>query len=133
MTEYKLAKSPSDYQKANVFLRGQEVEKTKLRYPTILATRDEKVIGVLGTLHSDDKIVVGPMSIEVEGNPAFVLIKLIDHYERILKAAGVVVYNFFVDEKEARWLNSIERLKEDFKTTKAGEIDGLVWFRRHLQ
>ena len=92
-TNYFLATSPQDYRKCNDFLRKQGMH-SKLSFPTIYAERHLHVIGLLGTIARKDMILAGPLIVAIDGNPAFVGMRLIQVYDDTMRKAGVRFYNF---------------------------------------
>lgn len=133
MTEYALAITPDQFSQCRHFLAGHGVENERLSFPTIAAYRDEAVVGVISTAPRDDRVVAGPMHVNVgEGiSPAFALLKLLEAYERVLLVNGVNEYHFTVDISETDWLNVVREsgVAEEEGTDPEG---GHVWFKRSL-
>lgn len=130
-TIYNLAASPQDYKEARSFLLEDYPDLGRLSFPTIIARRDSRIVGVLSTRPSREAVIAGPMRIDVEGNRVFVLKNLVESYERILRMAGVTMYNFHADD--SHYIETINEMAEFLHITMTGgQGDGRVWFRREL-
>ncbi len=97
--------------------------------PVVIAARDDRLIGALGTRIISNMVIAGPMRIETEGHKAFVAKKLVDGYEKEMIRLGLKEFWFFVDPNEETWLSSIVRVGsyERICENKSG-----VWFKRNL-
>lgn len=132
-TEYILASTVADYTKCHSFLHEEEVKHDKLAFPTVMAVRDNQIVGVLGTIPLKDAVVAGPMHIGVKGNPSFVLIRLVESYENVLRMAGVSMYNFYVLKKDKLWISAIERIRDSWEIHQLyTDQSDRVWFERRL-
>jgi len=108
-------------------LRALELE-ANLVWPTIVAKRDGIVIGRLGTLDYEDKVVAGDLWIE-DGITPLVTLRLLEMYEVILQGLGITEYLFSIAADNHKWKRIIE---------KAGMVDlledvnGFAWYRRTI-
>lgn len=69
-----------------------------------------------------------PLMVKVEGNASFVYIRLIDAYEAILKAAGVIFYYFHIPDDYKKYREYVERLG----VSSIGRSETGTWYRRSL-
>jgi hypothetical protein len=129
MTHYYLADTSVHYKKAHAFLRGRREDVDRLCFPTIIAERDEEVIGIISRRDEKFGIVAGPMVVAVD-RPQFVLLKLADMFEKVLKTLGITTYMFAVDSLHEQWVDIIN------KTGMAELIDDkqdrYLWFKRTI-
>jgi len=133
VTQYMLASTTEDYTKCVQFLDDHSVKHNELAHPTIMALRGDEVVALLSTISLRDAVVAGPMHVGVEGNPSFVLIRLVESYENILRLSHVTMYNFYVLKTDTAYLNAIEQISEswDIKQLYTDQSDR-VWFERTL-
>ena len=126
---YTLCTSDLDYRKAYKFLAGTEFEDCALSYPTIMAVRDGKIEGVLGTHPRSDMLVAGPLYIQNKGLfKAPLEIRLVDIYETLLINLGVEVYVFYVKKDDKRRINMLR----DVGLTPEWETEESVWYVRRF-
>jgi len=100
-------------------------------FPTVVAERDGKIIGFLGTHALPNGIVAGPLTVDLPSYRArgIVALRLIQTYEFILmQAPGITSYLYSVDG-DAPWAAATGRCD---RTHYIGEVDGLQWFERRL-
>lgn len=100
-------------------------------FPTVVAERDSKIIGFLGTHALPNGIVAGPLTVDLPSDRArgIVALRLIQTYEFILmQAPGITSYLYSVDG-DAPWAAATGRCD---RTHYIGEVDGLQWFERRL-
>ena len=126
-TQYHLATTSHDYRRCNKFLREAEVEYKRLSFPTVMAERNGGIVGIVSTQPRKDMIAAGPIYVDVDGNTSFVLIRLIEAYENILRAAGVKDYYFSIT---GQILSIMTRLMGSLEADKLEEVDGYTWFRK---
>jgi hypothetical protein len=105
MTDYRLVTKPQGYKRAHKYLRSKGVE-CKLSFPTVIAIRDEEVVGVIGTHPQKDAIVTGP----VEVNSRSVALRLSEAYDNVMRAAGISSYLMWVDKANQGWSKILRRL-----------------------
>lgn len=129
-TSYLILSSSKDRKEAERFLADSSVQFSDLKFPTVIARRNGSVIGVMGTIPNDKAILAGPVHVQVNGNPSFVLKDLVTAYENVLKAAGVTMYNFFIAEDNDKFLNVFAKLPKLYDRYAIEE--GRVWFRRRM-
>lgn len=126
-TQYHLATTPHDYRRCNEFLRNDSVEYKHLSFPTVMAERDDAIIGIVSTQPRKDMIAIGPVHISIEGNPIFVFIHLIEAYENVLRAAGVSIYFLYTSGK---LLKVLDRIKDRLRIEEISMDDDRTWFRK---
>lgn len=100
-------------------------------FPTVVAERDGKIIGFLGTHALPNGIVAGPLTVDLPSDRAraIVAMRLIQTYEFVLmQAPGITGYLYSVDG-DAPWAAATARCD---RTHYIGEVDGLQWFERRL-
>ncbi len=125
MTIYNLATSSSDYKACKKFLQDNDEEPVKLSFPTIIARRDNKVIGLLSTRPNENSIIAGPL-VNPKRN-GLLYLNLVEAYEGVLIRAGVKEYVFNIPQTETDYLDQIFRAT---RMTPFTFKDGLYWFRR---
>ena len=104
-TTYRLAQTPMDYRRCHALMAQRNVVR-RIKRPTIMAERGGALIGMLATEAMDTMIVCGPLVVSKDlARPAFVVIRLVELYEALMRAAGVRVFVFAVPRQNARWMN----------------------------
>lgn len=128
-TLYRLAHSPKDYGACHWLAAQREMPVKRLSWPTVVAERDGEVIGFLATQPRDDAIVAGPLAVGDVPRPLITIIRLIDAYENVLRAAGVSSYLFAVERDNPEWQALIDKAGEmqPHKTT-----EDAVWYLRRI-
>ena len=126
-TEYLLAGNAQDYTKSRRFFRENGIEVSKLTFPTVFAKRHGQVVAVLSTLPIKDAIVAGPLHIDVEGNPSFVFMRLVDAYDGVMQKLGITGYTFYTKKDDTKYLKAIRAM--EVKELYTDENDR-VWFER---
>ena len=126
-TQYHLATTSHDYRRCNKFLRGAAIEYKHLSFPTVMAERNDDIVGIVSTQPRKDMIAAGPVHVSVEGNPTFVFIRLIEAYENVLRAAGVSTYYFFTN---GRLLKALDRIGGIAGAEEVSVDDDRTWFRK---
>ncbi len=98
----------------------------ELSYPTVMAVRDGKAIGMIGSSRGEKNLFATPMI----ANSIFTCIGLYELYDQTLSNLGVEHYLFNIEKENTKMINTVERL---FKITPFIETDGLLWYVRRLQ
>ena len=108
-TIYRLAKAGGEYNKLYAMLKRQSGEKAQglFDFPTVVAVRGGEVIGFLATVKHEKAIICGPLVLR-DGPNVFVGLRLLDAYERVLRAAGVKAYFTLVPESHKGELRLLE-------------------------
>lgn len=128
-TIYRIAASGQDYKRARSFFDRLSMPHSRLSFPTILAERDDNLVGALATNTEKRAVIAGPLAIDVPGNPAFVGLRLLDLYDSVMREVRVKQYLFFIDETEKDWIENIEDVTGLTPYTRE---DGKAWFKRDL-
>ena len=127
-TQYRLVTTLPEYQRCHALLKAQGLDDGALSYPTVMALRDDGVIGLLSTIASHEAIICGPLVVSTP-RPIIVALRLIESYENVLRSAGVSQYVFGVDPKASgAWL----RLLFKVQLVPYYRDDTAVWFTRTL-
>lgn len=124
-TKYKVAITPDEYSVCHQ-LRGKD---DKLFYPTVMAIRDSKAIGLISTVKGKNNLTAVAMT----GNSIFTCIGLYKLYEQTLNSLGIKQYVFSVEEKNKKMINTVEKhfkIKPYAETQ--GKKDKLLWYIRKL-
>lgn len=130
-TNYFLATTPQHYKNARVFMKDDLDDNDHLSFPTIIAERDDEVIGVLSTRPTKNMIIAGPIRIDVKGNPTFTLIRLVDCYEFILRKAGITSY--LMHTTDDYFIDTINKISDKWPIEPiASAPEGGLWFRRSM-
>lgn len=127
-TKYRLASGLPDYNRARAFLKGQGQVVSELTAPTVLAIRDDSIVGVLATTANKKAIIAGPIATIVEGNSIFVVRRLIEAYETVLTRLGVKSYLFWFWDHQTPWMRMIESMG----VLPWVHDEGRVWYKREL-
>lgn len=115
MTDYKLVSGSRDYEKARKFYASEGMEHGKLSFPTVLALEEDEVIGALSTRAKDKKrglIVAGPLAVRWDRPRFMTVIRLVDAYDNVMRAAGVASYIHFVERNNEKWLDFVRRTEQ---------------------
>lgn len=106
---------------------------TRLGFPTVIAKRKGKIIGVLSTRETPDAIVAGPLVVvgEIKGPVAM---RLVEAFEAVLRmvrkpdgSPGIECYLFVAPDPT--WQSQIERA---FGVQHYAEENGNRWYRRNI-
>lgn len=126
VTLYHLAATPDEYERVAAFL---ETDPDTPGFPTVYATRDQRIVAVISTHPRSDAVIAGPMALapEIE-NGAPLMRRLGTFYEGWLRALGVKQYLFSANADNERYIRSLKRMGYD-EYERDGEY---VWFRRTL-
>lgn len=124
MTSYKLMNA-EDKPRLRYLAKKWDQPLRGLGFPTVVAWRDGKIIGFVSTLPRKDAVVAGPLVVDIL-NPGFVVIRLMEAYERVLSMAGVTLYNIYVENVD--WSGIISRALG----TEPAAHEGGWWHRREL-
>ena len=121
MTQYKIATTYNEYKDCHSLLEEDE----ELFYPTVMAIRDGKVIGMISTANGEKSLFAKSMV----ANSIFTSIGLYELYDKTLSNLGVEHYLFSVSSDNDKMINAVEKL---FKVKPYTEIDGQLWYVRRL-
>ena len=123
-TEYRLATSDD---MVDIYEHFDITE--RIGWPVVVAVREDKVVGFLGTQDRTDTVAAGPLEINLE-NKAFVCLRLVEGYDRVMRSMGLKHYWFSVDETDAeKWLQQVQELGLYTKIDQTGDH---AWYRRDL-
>lgn len=128
MTEYHIA-SNAELKECYRLARVAGIPCKKLQYPTIVAKRDDAVVGFVSRVPSTKAIICGPLVVDPAiRHPSFLALHLIDLFDSLLAASGVKSYLFNIDPSNETWSSTIKK----FGLTPFAETDGRQWFKREL-
>ena len=96
-TKYRLAHPGGEYNRLYAMMKREMGIREPLGWPVVVAERDGRVVGFLGTADRDDVLIAGPLVIEGSHNP-FMFLRLTEAYENVLRLACINSYYFTVDE-----------------------------------
>ena len=102
-SSYRVAET-SDYDECLKLLEEKGLA-CEILYPTVIEERGGKIVGVLSTKSRGEMFVAGSFCC----SSIFSGIKLGELYEKVLLDMGIKRYVFFIDKKDTKWINSIER------------------------
>ncbi len=106
------------------------------RWPTVVAIRDNRIIGAISTHDRDGVMVCGPMLVKVPGRTVFVAFRLIEEYDRYMKELGIVCYYLGLKLDDPAWICVMDkfsrRYADSFPIERIGGNDGQMWYRRLL-
>lgn len=110
-TEYLLTKDPGILERAHAFCDARGFDTTHMVFPTIMALRDNKVIGVIGTQLINDMIIAGPFVVDTgNGHNGLVPYRLVDKYFTVMRNLGIAEFYCFVEKDNKRYKNMLEAL-----------------------
>ena len=128
-TEYILIKEENAWEIARAFLDHRGVN-SSISHPTILAVKDKKVIGILGTHTENNVIQAEPLVVDFpEGNDAIIALNLVQNYEEALLEVGVTSFSFSTYEDNEEWIGIIKRF---YGIEPYAYAHGRAWFIRHI-
>ena len=103
-------------------------EDVRLSFPTVVAERDDVVIGFLATQPRKDAIVAGPLVVaQSVPRPGLLVIRLGEAYDAVLRRAGIKTYYFHVEPQRINWKDILEKTGA-FEQVSADDTG--TWFRR---
>ena len=112
-TEYVLTKDPAVLERAHTFCHARGFDTTWMCFPTIIAIRDKKVVGVIGTQIVNDTIVAGPFVVELPGgHNGMVPYRLVEKYFTVMRNLGITEFYAFVDKDNLAYKKMLEALLE---------------------
>ncbi len=120
-TEYKIASTYDEYVDChNLMCKDEE-----LSYPTVMAVRNGKAIGMISTARGKENLFATPMI----AKSIFVCIGLYELYEQTLSNIGVTHYLFSIEKENTKMINTVERL---FDIKPFYEEDKLLFYVRRI-
>lgn len=103
--------------------------RSRLGFPTVVADRAGVLLGFISTVPSNTEIVAGPLVIDPAiKNRGPTALHLLEAYDNLMRAAGVVEYLFWVDEANTYWLKILAKLDLTHYATNNDQL----WFKRPL-
>ncbi len=97
----------------------------ELSYPTIMAVRDGKAIGMISTASGKENL----FATHIIAKTIFVCIGLYELYENTLSNMGVNHYLFNIDKRNAKLIKAVEKL---FGLKPFGETDKQLFYARRI-
>lgn len=127
---YMVARTEDDYKRVQAFLRGTEFEGVNITYPTMMAFRKGKLVGVLGTYPSEQAVIAGPLLVRAsKGETPWVTLRLAECYEAYLWTLGITQYVFTVSKKNKKQISILHRMGlEPYAST----VKNNLWYMRYL-
>jgi len=107
MTLYRFAKSSKDFKKCHDLLKKEDKD-LPLTNPTLLAIRDDKVVGFITLTFQKHYPVIHTLYVDVKPG-AFIAKALIQLLESFLVVVGCRGYLFGID-KGTKWSNAIQKM-----------------------
>ena len=123
-----MANGADDYNRAYKLMRAEGIE-DELAFPTVMAIKDGQLTGFISTHISNDMIVAGPMVIRSGARRYWTLIRLIEHYENVMRSIGITSYIFSIDANDEKWTADI---KELYGVDPYAEQEGRKFFVRNI-
>lgn len=127
-TSYLLVTEDKDFQDCADLAEERGISFEKLSYPTIMAKRDDKIIGFISTWPRDKHIIAGPLAVKL--GHAFSMVRLVEAYDNFIRANGVESYYFTVQATNKNWLKMIHRATG---LVAFQSVNGILWFERRLK
>lgn len=107
-TVYRLADNPQDYAACHKIMRANGSVDWDLHWPTVVAVRDKEIIGFLSSNKVSWCQMAGPL--ELKKPSPFVVLRLIESYEYVMRYMGVTQYCFFIAKSNKHWMTQAEAL-----------------------
>lgn len=107
-TIYRLADNPRDYAACHEIMRTNGSKDWDLHWPTVVAVRDKQIIGFLSSNKVDWCVMAGPL--ELARPSPFVVLRLIEAYENVMRFMGVTQYCFFIAKSNQHWMRQAEAI-----------------------
>lgn len=106
----------------------------RYEYPTVMAERDNELVGYLTTNTKSGYIVAGPLWIKEDLKGAFrglVLIRLLEAYEKVLFINGVDRFLFWIGPSDEHYVATIKKAIDlvPFEI----DADGKYWFKKVIE
>ena len=133
MTTFKIAITADDYKKCHALLDllGR-AERSELSFPTIMAFRDDNLVAFVSTVNPKKAkaIIIGELAISPYiKRPQFILVKIIDIWERFMYDRGIVSYLFYIPLDKQEWIAMMEKVTGLTPYTKDSK---LAWYNRKI-
>ena len=126
-TTYRLARSGGEYNALYAMMMREGFPRQPLRWPVVVAERDNRVVGFLGTWDTPDAIIAGPAVI-AGGRNVLMMMRLAEAYENVLRLARISSYLITVERGNSAQVERVQRV--GYK--RIGEDADHVWFKREL-
>ena len=120
-TQYKIAQTHEDYRNCHALME----EDNELEYPTVMAERDGKAVGLIGTSRGEENLIASPMI----ANSIFTCIRLYEFYDETLGNLGIDHYLFNIEKGNTQMTKTVEKL---FEIKPFTQTDDLLWYVRRL-
>jgi hypothetical protein len=98
-------------------------ETPDITFPVIIAKREDKIVGVIGTFNFKQAVVAGPLKSDSSG----ISMRLCENYDKLLKSMGIKTYVFAI-EKGTKFLNVVKKM--DYLYKEYHEDEDVIWYRR---
>lgn len=120
-TEYKIATTYDEYSDCHGLLE----EDDELSYPTVMAVRDGKPIGMISTDNGKENV----FATHIMANSIYTCIGLYELYEQVLSNLGIEHYLFYIEKDNKKMINIIEKL---FEIKSFMDTDKLLFYARRI-
>lgn len=127
-TRYRVAHSATDFTRAHRMMKAEGLMPVTLTFPTILAETDDGLLAFLGTIPHKDMILCGPLVVRSDKPRPQTVLRLIEAYDGIMRAAGVSTYMTFIGREDERMLSMVERVPGYERNSE--NADGILFARR---
>ena len=131
MRRYRLAYG-HDYRRCHTLRDAVGFPAQRLSWPTVLMEDEGELVGFLSTAPSQKAIIAGPLIVDPTRGSAWVTIRLIEAYERLLRDAGIHTYLFFVEDVNRGWQCLVRKCLECAALEDYAKTDGKTWYIRRL-
>jgi len=120
-TQYKVVSTYSEWEDCHSLLENDD----KLEYPTVLAIRDDKPIGMISTASGDEHLFAS----HIVANSIFTCLKLYELYDQTMQNMGVDHYMFNIDKVNKKMIKAVEKL---FRIKPFSESDEKLFYIRRI-
>lgn len=120
-TEYKIASTHKEWKECHSLMDNDD----ELAYPTVMAVRDGKTIGMISTASGEQNLFAS----YIIANSMFTCIGLYEQYDEAMKNMGIDHYLFNIEKENTKMINAIEKL---FNIKPFGESDKMLFYVRRI-
>jgi hypothetical protein len=107
--KYRVAETPEDWAAVKELLRAEAVPEQAIKFPTIMAMDDEKLVGFIATQDRSDMVVAGPMVMRSDKRRVFTAKRLVILYQQVMMRLGMQKVVFQADEGDSILIEGIRR------------------------
>ena len=131
MRRYRLAEA-ADYKRCHALMARVDVPTQRLSWPTVMMEQDGEVLAFLSTRPTKTALIAGPLVVDKEKGSGFIVMRLVEAYERLLQRAHVESYLFFVDQENDWWQGLVQKCLDGQALAEYVKGDARTWYIRRF-